>query len=293
MTSSAKILYSATALLCALTLAGCGVSDADHSAQTDASPSASASVAQGKITRASDPAHSVSPGSIRTAGGDSSQSPEDNPTDNNDSHSNDEHSEDGAKKKDSNSKDSHDKKSSSGEESKDADGSSSNNDGDNGTEESSSPEAKQPGRSATGSSGSLLASACQITDLSVSVSEDKGTPGARKFILTFTNVSEEPCVLKGNPTVVYADSNFSQIGSPARPAAGSTNPTGTLLHTGESTNAPVTSVNAGPLGKNCSPTMAHGFLVQVPGDGNWTTVSASSEACTGKVQQLSVGQFGS
>ncbi len=99
MTSSAKILYSATALLCALTLAGCGVSDADHSAQTDASPSASASVAQGKITRASDPAHSVSPGSISTAGGDSSQSPEDNPTDNNDSHSNDEHSEDGAKKK--------------------------------------------------------------------------------------------------------------------------------------------------------------------------------------------------
>ena len=78
MTSSAKILYSATALLCALTLAGCGVSDADHSAQTDASPSASASVAQGKITRASDPAHSVSPGSISTAGGDSSQSPEDN-----------------------------------------------------------------------------------------------------------------------------------------------------------------------------------------------------------------------
>ena len=75
MTSSAKILYSATALLCALTLAGCGVSDADHSAQTDASPSASASVAQGKITRASDPAHSVSPGSISTAGGDSSQSP--------------------------------------------------------------------------------------------------------------------------------------------------------------------------------------------------------------------------
>ena len=57
--------------------------------------------------------------------------------------------------------------------------------------------------------------------------------------------------------------------------------------------SPVTSVNAGPLGKNCSPTMAHGFLVQVPGDGNWTTVSASSEACTGKVQQLSVGQFGS
>ena len=55
----------------------------------------------------------------------------------------------------------------------------------------------------------------------------------------------------------------------------------------------MTSVNAGPLGKNCSPTMAHGFLVQVPGDGNWTTVSASSEACTGKVQQLSVGQFGS
>ena len=79
MTSSAKILYSATALLCALTLAGCGVSDADHSAQTDASPSASASVAQGKITRASDPAHSVSPGSISTAGGDSSQSPEDTP----------------------------------------------------------------------------------------------------------------------------------------------------------------------------------------------------------------------
>ena len=69
MTSSAKILYSATALLCALTLAGCGVSDADHSAQTDASPSASASVAQGKITRASDPAHSVSPGSISTAAG--------------------------------------------------------------------------------------------------------------------------------------------------------------------------------------------------------------------------------
>ena len=331
MKLSARTLICSTALLCALTLSGCGSSDTNQTQNAPAQNEASASVSPGTITIASpnasaNPSGSVAPGDINVVNGgnnndkkkedekehqNSEESPgsSDEPSDkggtNGEKKAGGKRTEKGGSSSSSSSSSGTKKQQGSGSQGSSGrtSGSSSSSGGSGGSSGSTTQQepAAQPagggsgGASSEESSGGTLVSraqACTANQVSVSLTPGPSTAGSQQYTLSFTNVSAGPCRLKGNPDVAHTNTDGSSImGISSQLDGNLMNPSGVVLQSGETTTAAMRRVSASSHGDNCVVQNSPKLTVWLPGSGKGYAFDFDQDTCT-NVPQLFVGQFG-
>ena len=307
MKLSARTLICSTALLCALTLSGCGSSDTNQTQNAPAQNEASASVSPGTITIASpnasaNPSGSVAPGDINVVnGGNNNDKKKEDEKEHQNSEespgSSDEPSDKGGtngEKKDGG------KRTEKGGSSSSCSSSSGGSGGSSGSSTQQEPAAQPAGGGSGGasseeSSGGTLVSraqACTANQVSVSLTPGPSTAGSQQYTLSFTNVSAGPCRLKGNPDVAHTNTDGSSImGISSQLDGNLMNPSGVVLQSGETTTAAMRRVSASSHGDNCVVQNSPKLTVWLPGSGKGYAFDFDQDTCT-NVPQLFVGQFG-
>lgn len=330
MKLSPRIFVPSTALLCTLILGGCAATPASNAENAPEGQQASASVSPGTITITSpnaspNPSESVTPGDItvmnpnhKDEDGSSSEDREDSAdgsvgSSNGSSNSAKSSSgssgtkKSGEKGEQSNQKGGSKSSSRSGGSSKSYGSSSSQHSGggsgsDAGAAAGSDGGSHDTGEDAgsgdppAGNDGAGVPSGpvgeCTDTNISVSLTPGATVGGSQLYTLTFANISNAACLLKGNPSVAHTNIGGNQIiGLSSQPDKTLMNPAGVVLQPGESTTASMKRVSTTSHGDICGVRNSQKLTVWLPASGSGYAFDFDTDTCA-NVPQLFVGQFG-
>lgn len=314
-----QTFISATALLCALTLSGCGSGENGDAENANQAHEAGASVSPGTITISSpnaspSPSGSVSPGSIHIIGSqkdrptaaegertenhteDFEDSDEDNPEQRQGSQDID--TEQDTTESTTNHNGRPASASGSGATRRQENSKTNGNSSGGGTKANSgkSGSAANNSKGGSGTSGGNASpasiSSCTPGQVSISLTPGSAVAGSQQYTLSFTNTSNNACTLRGNPSIAHTDSSGNTtIGGWAQLDWSLMNPAGVTLQTGETTTAHIRRISAHSFGERCAVQSTQKLTVWLPGAGSGYAFDFDHDSCV-NVQQLFVGQFG-
>jgi hypothetical protein len=123
--------------------------------------------------------------------------------------------------------------------------------------------------------------ACQPTDLKLSLGPTNGAAGHIYQPLQFTNAGKQPCLIVGFPGVSYVTGdNGTQVGAPAQ-RDGDSGPRITLAP-GQMASATIIMTDVGVFDPGvCKPTQTRGFRVYPPNTTAAMFVAANGTGCAG------------